>query len=79
MWERLGPSGRFVCSVLIGILAPVIAFVAFHFANAKDILGYCLGYLKVKDALFLSLYDALLKGEPREIIPFFDKIITALK
>ncbi len=36
MWERLGPSGRFVCSVLIGILAPVIAFVAFHFANAKE-------------------------------------------
>lgn len=36
MWERLGPSGRFVCSVLIGILAPVIAFVVFHFANAKE-------------------------------------------
>ena len=51
-----------------------------HFANAKDILGYCLSYLKVEDnTQFLALYDALMKGEPREIIPFFDKIMTALK
>ena len=50
-----------------------------HFANAKDILSYCLSYLKIENnTQFLALYDALMKGEPREIIPFFDKIMTAL-
>lgn len=50
-----------------------------HFANAKDILGYCLSYLHLEDSLFLSLYDALVAGEPREIIPYFDKIMAELK
>jgi len=50
-----------------------------HFANAKDILGYCLKYLHTEEGLFLPLYDALQTEEPREIIPFFDKIMAALK
>ena len=49
-----------------------------HFANAKDILSYCLSFLKLDDPIFLSLYEALLKGEPREIIPFFDKIMQTI-
>ena len=50
-----------------------------HFANASDILSYCLTYLKVDKDGHAALYQALRKGEPREIIPFFDKIMGELK
>ncbi len=45
-----------------------------HFANAEDILNYCLSFLQLEGDLYPQLYHALQVGEPREIIPFFDKI-----
>ncbi len=50
-----------------------------HFENAKDILSYCLSFLKLEEEMFLPLYQALLAGEARDIIPFFDKIMKALQ
>ena len=49
-----------------------------HFANAQDILDYSLSYLQLDTSLCRELYAALLKGEARDLIPYFDKIMKEL-
>ena len=49
-----------------------------HFSNAPDILKYALSYLKLEGNTCYELYQALGRGEARDIIPFFDRLMKEL-
>ena len=46
-----------------------------HFANASDILKYSLSFLELEEGICFDLYRALGRGEARDIIPFFDRLM----
>ena len=75
-YRRTGHSPAY--HIYFRLLMYLMGYIS-HFANASDILDYCLTYLKVDKDSHAALYQALQKGEAREIIPFFDKLMGELK